>query len=728
MEIIIKIVEFLVTLILIPCMSKLINLVTDTFIGDNKLSIKKVVLLLLFFIILIAMITAFIFSEELLYVLIIFPILVLFTVYVFNFRKINIFFKNYFSFLRLLVIKFFMSTKKHKYIFIFSVLFVLIIVFLKFLCNLTVVPIDSGKKYTIVSKNVIQVIPKNLTEIPSGFYKDNNLLKSITVPDHIKAIRKGAFKNCKHLKKIVIGSNVRIIEDNVFENCTELVKIEFKNNKEIFLGDNVFVDCKKLPFISLPNSVKEAGIGVFNGCENLESAVLPCNDDFDSLEAFFFADCKKLSSVKYLDKNNKKIMNVLPDNIKTIGSSAFYNCNEFKKLDFNKIKIIQNAAFLNSGITSVDLKYVENIFPSTFSGCADLTTVTALKLKNICAQAFSDCNHLTEIKLGNSLKKIDYFAFFNCGFSSFYIPDSLEEIGDCAFLKCMNLTNFKININKNFIIDNGVLLNNKKNELICMPSTVETYNISKDINKIREGAIGYLNKACKITVDQENNIYKKSDLFIYNGDKIICFLPNENDSLILFDKNYTEIASFAAIGCKLQHIDLQYTNIIKISNYAFYDCTELKSINLPLQLQEIGDFAFSHCKKITQIQIPVKIKIINENTFASCSALTEIQFPSNIEKIDEKAFMKTNIFSIVLPDSVTDLGSEVLANCENLKYVRLPAKLEFIHENVFNKSEKIKIIEVPETLDVSNLKEYYKINNKKVKIKKYKIKNKSNSE
>lgn len=728
MEIIIKIVEFLVTLILIPCMSKLINLVTDTFIGDNKLSIKKVVLLLLFFIILIAMITAFIFSEELLYVLIIFPILVLFTVYVFNFRKINIFFKNYFSFLRLLVIKFFMSTKKHKYIFIFSVLFVLIIVFLKFLCNLTVVPIDSGKKYTIVSKNVIQVIPKNLTEIPSGFYKDNNLLKSITVPEHIKAIRQGAFENCRSLKKIVIGSNVRIIEDDAFKNCTELEIIEFKNKEKISLGNNVFYDCKKLKFISLPDTVKEAGIGVFNGCENLESVVLPNNRNFDSLEASFFADCKKLSSVMYFDKENNKIIEGLPDNIKNIGTGAFYECINLKQLNFNNVKIIQTTAFLKSGIKSVELKSVENIFPSTFSNCENLEKVIAPKLKHIYTAAFSDCPKLINVEIGNDVKKIDPFAFFNCGFSEFNIPDSLEEVGDCAFLKCMHLTNFKINNNENFIIDNGVLLNKGKNELICMPSTVEKYIIGKDINKIRKGAIGYLKENCVIDIDSENEFYKKSDLFIYKDDKIICILPNENDSLVLFDKNITEIGPFAGIGCNLKHIDLLFTGITEISDYAFYDCKELKSVNLPLQLQEIGSYAFSHCNKITRIEIPAKIKTINKNTFASCSGLKEIQLSSNIEKIDEKAFMSTNIYSVALPDSVTFLGTEAFGECKNLKYVKLPEKLGFIHDSVFNNAEKLQIIEVPETLDVSNLKEYYKKDNKKVKIKKYKIKNKSNSE
>ena len=80
---------------------------------------------------------------------------------------------------------------------------------------------------------------------------------------------------------------------------------------------------------------------------------------------------------------------------------------------------------------------VRNIKPFAFSGCVNLKSVEASRIKSIGLYSFADDCQLEKVNLGDNLQTIGENAFEGCGMLT-YIPskDSVKEIGDHAFKGC----------------------------------------------------------------------------------------------------------------------------------------------------------------------------------------------------------------------------------------------------------------------------------------------------
>ena len=82
---------------------------------------------------------------------------------------------------------------------------------------------------------------------------------------------------------------------------------------------------------------------------------------------------------------------------------------------------------------------------------------------------------------------------------------------------------------------------------------------------------------------------------------------------------------------------------------------------------------------------------------------TNVVIPSVIEdfpvvELGEDAFFETNVESVVIPDSITELGSDVFRGCEYLKKVTLPKGLDSIPGGFFESCSALKEITLPEVL------------------------------
>ena len=75
-----------------------------------------------------------------------------------------------------------------------------------------------------------------------------------------------------------------------------------------------------------------------------------------------------------------------------------------------------------------------------------------------------------------------------------------------------------------------------------------------------------------------------------------------------------------------------------IDNYAFEECTSLKSIQLPDALDTIGYCAFQNCSSLEQITIPEKVTVLEQMIFAGCKNLKSISLPAGITEIKIHAF------------------------------------------------------------------------------------------
>lgn len=82
---------------------------------------------------------------------------------------------------------------------------------------------------------------------------------------------------------------------------------------------------------------------------------------------------------------------------------------------------------------------------------------------------------------------------------------------------------------------------------------------------------------------------------------------------------------------------------------------------------------------------------------------TDVIIPSSIEdfpvvRVGGLAFCRSNIVSVVIPDSVTDIYYFAFCKCEYLQKVTLPKKLRYIDYNCFAHCSSLKEIALPEGL------------------------------
>ena len=142
---------------------------------------------------------------------------------------------------------------------------------------------------------------------------------------------------------------------------------------------------------------------------------------------------------------------------------------------------------------------------------------------------------------------------------------------------------------------------------------------------------------------------------------------------------------------------VKITSATSIGNYAFYNCSNLTSIELPDGVISIGDNAFNHCSSLTSIELPDSVASIGGKVFYNCSSLTSIivgenntaycAIDGNLYTKDGRTLLqyaagKTDT-AFTIPDSVVDIGAYAFAWCDNLTSVLMGDGVINICEGAF---------------------------------------------
>ena len=113
----------------------------------------------------------------------------------------------------------------------------------------------------------------------------------------------------------------------------------------------------------------------------------------------------------------------------------------------------------------------------------------------------------------------------------------------------------------------------------------------------------------------------------------------------------------------------EYT-ITKIRMYAFFNCS-ITSITLPPTINVVeGGFAESSRKLISADLSMTKIKILSWCTF----------------------FLAVKLQTVLLPETVTEIGNKAFALCISLETIVLPPKLSYIYNDSFAETKSDNIL------------------------------------
>jgi len=223
--------------------------------------------------------------------------------------------------------------------------------------------------------------------------------------------------------------------------CTDtniVIPAEYNGKLVKEIGENAFYNCDLLTSIEIPDSVTSIGVTAFFECNSLTSIEIP--DSVTSIGGAAFCCCYSLTSI------------VIPDGVTSIGDSAFFECYSLTSITVDEnnesYKSLDGNLYTKDGKTliqyAIGKEDTEFIIPDgvttigcAFSCCDSLTSVVIGNgVTSIGDSAFFECRSLTSIVIPDSVTSIGDSAFTSCSFKYIEIPNSVTNIGDSAFSWC----------------------------------------------------------------------------------------------------------------------------------------------------------------------------------------------------------------------------------------------------------------------------------------------------
>ena len=423
-------------------------------------------------------------------------------------------------------------------------------------------------------------------KLDKDFYIVNgcrNNVEFIAIPSTYKSlpvtiIGVEAFKDCQNVKYVYMPDSIITVGAGSFWNCTSLEEIRLSENL-INIYTLAFAGCESLKNIDIPNSVTTLSSAAFSRT-GITSITIP--EGITTLDYQMFSDCKYLSEVN-LPKNLTTIKFnafwdcdsletiVIPKSVSTIGEELFIYCDSIKNVEVEEgnefFKSIDGVLYSKDGKKLI-------YYPA---GKTDTSYTVSDGAEIIDFGAFRESGHLVSVSIPNTLKEIRSNAFADSVIESVILPDSVTEIGFCAFRNCTSLKELKLSSNLKSI-DNLAFENCTSLESIIIPGSLEYMGLE-----------AFSTCTSLKSVEIQNGVQSIGRL---------SFLFCESlESIILPDS--------------ITVIELQ----------AFGECSSLKSIKLSKNLQSIENGAFRRCTSFESIVIPSSVTSLEGGTFMFCDNL-----------------------------------------------------------------------------------------------------------
>lgn len=233
--------------------------------------------------------------------------------------------------------------------------------------------------------------------------------------------------------------------DNRYTGDIEIPETVEYSNKTFTvtrLGDNAFSG-SSIRSVSIPHTVTEAGIYVFQGCSSLSSITIP-----SSMTKFgngCFRSCYNLSNVIFED--GQSTLSLYYNEWQVDNTSYFANCNLKsvylgRTVSFRTGEEYDGLFWNQSSLKEVVIgPVVTEIGWQEFVKCTSLEKIQIpSNVKRISSKAFSECKKLKDLELNEGLEYIEGNAFKNCSsLEILLLPSTLKTVGDEAFVGCIGL-------------------------------------------------------------------------------------------------------------------------------------------------------------------------------------------------------------------------------------------------------------------------------------------------
>lgn len=386
----------------------------------------------------------------------------------------------------------------------------------------------------------------------------------------------------KVVKAIVSGVNGKV-PDGFFANLKGSVD---ENGKPIAVPAERWAD---LTEVVIEDGVTEIGKDVFQGCVGLTKVTIP-------------------------------------DSVKKIGTWSFYMCKGLKNVDIPANMEIGDSSFRQSGLEQVTVSG-GSVGNYAFHRIDNLKKIS-INCETIGEEAFSGCDYLTDITLGENVKTLGDKAFYTCdALERVEIPSTVTDIGEKTFYSCPAL--------KEAIIRAGTVKAGTFYNCRALTTLIISDNATLDAS---------------FTV---GNTYAKETL-----------------ETVKIERGEIGISAFNSCP-NLTTVELG-NGVTSVGDNAFSKCTALKSINIGDDVTSIGKNAFNGCTALTNANIGSGA--IGESAFNGCTSLANVTLGNGVTQIGKNAFLKcTALTSMNIGSSVKTIESYAFSGCSSLSEVTISA-------------------------------------------------------
>lgn len=298
---------------------------------------------------------------------------------------------------------------------------------------------------------------------------------------------------------------------------------------------------------------------------------------------------------------------------------------------------------------------------------------------NISVAAFKNCKQLSEVKIADSVKYIGQEAFYGCSFlKEIFIPKNVESIGYRAFGSC---------------------------ELL---STLD-YDA--------------VNCLCGYYWDDNVNWFDNNTVIktLYIGSDVKKIPKIKSIQTAIFKDGVTKIPNGAFYGfVKLTTVSLPET-LTEIGVRAFYNCKSIREITIPARVTYIDYNAFENCESLEVLNFnafncdyyrrygqdnvfcnsPVKTLNVGNavNTLPHIATLEKVTFAEGTAKVPDDLFEScSNLVTVNLPSTITQIGSGAFANCISLTNIAIPKDVNYIGNGAFSNCSALTNVDIPTAL------------------------------
>lgn len=430
-------------------------------------------------------------------------------------------------------------------------------------------------------------------------------------------------ENGKVVKAVVSGVNGKV-QTGLFSNLKQSVDEEGnplfdRNGSPIMEPDEKWA---ALTEVVIEDGVTEIGNQTFQGCTGLTNVTIP-------------------------------------DSVQKIGAWAFYLCEGLKSVDIPANVEIGNSSFRQSGLEQVTVSG-GSVGQYAFHRNVSLKKID-INCETIGDEAFSGCDYLTDITLGENVKTLGDKAFYTCdALERVEIPSTVTDIGEKTFYSCPAL--------KEAIIRAGTVKAGTFYNCRALATLVISDNATLDASFTAANA--YAKETLETVKIGKGEIGNSA------------FSNCTNLTTVELGDGVTSIGTSAFIRCtQLPSITIG-SGVTSIGKNAFNGCTALTNANIGSGA--IGESAFNGCTILANVTLGNGVTSIGRNAFLKCKALTSMNIGSSVRTIESFAFSGCEALKEVTI-SAAQIGNQAFRSANALKKVTLGDGVEAIPEGAFSR-------------------------------------------